>query len=307
MSGHMRRATFIAALIGGAVAMPARSGARLASALGASSPGGLLADIPPIQPDIELPGVFLGGRPFLRLTTANGTRVLAWLDTDGSGFITEALVRRLNLAVTGMRAAVPIWREQCPPPGGDGLLPMLPAGQNDPLLAGIDIQLGGTWFAHRVWTIDYRNQKIVWHSTNGAAASDAVNPVPMKFTDDRRLYPLIPVIVEREVITMALDTAASVLRGPGDIVATSFVTHERFAKWRTAHPEWPVKGIADGVDSIDVPGVRVGGVQLGDVTFTTRPKDDVFEGETASGRLGSNACIGRELIIDYRRSVAAFD
>jgi len=302
----MRRAFFIAGLLGGAAALPARAPSALAPAPGASV-GRRIAEIPPIGPDVDLPGVFVGGRPFLRLTTADGTRVLAWLDTDGSGFVTEALVRRLNLAVTGRRAAVPIWREQCPPPGGDGLLPILPATEKDPILAGIDVQLGGTWFAHRVWTIDYRNQKIVWHSTGGAAASDAVNPVPMKFMDERKLYPLIPVIVEGEVITMVLDTAASVLRGPGDVVATSFITQARFASWHAAHPEWAVKGIADGVDSIDVPGVRVGNVQLGGVTFTTRPKDDVFEGETVSGKLGSNAWVARELIIDYTRSVAAFD
>ena len=286
----MRRAPFIAALIGSAVSLRMRS----------------LADIPPISPEIELPGVFLGGRPFLRLTTPDGMRVLVWLDTDGSGFITEALVRRLNLAVTGKRAAVPIWREQVPPPGGDGLLPILTAN-DDPILVGIDVQFGGTWFAKRVWTIDYRNQQIVWHSDGRAAVSDAVNPVRLKFTDDRKLYPLVPVVVTGELIPMALDTAASVVRKPGDVAATSFVTHERFARWHGAHPEWTTRHIAAGVDAIDVPDVRVANAELGEVTFTTRPNDDVFEGESIAGKLGSNALAARELILDYTRAAAAFD
>ena len=287
----MRRGHFVAAVLG-AVA-------------GASSRA--VANIPPILPDVELPAVFLGGRPFLRLTAADGTRALVWLDTDGSGFVTETLVRRLNLSVTGKRAAVPIWREQVPPPGGDGLLPILPANENDPLLVGIDVQFGGTWFAQRVWTIDYRNQQIVWHSTGIAAASDAVNPVRLKFSDDRKLYPLVPVIVDGELIPMALDTAASVLRKPGDVTATSFVTHDRFARWHAKHPEWNTKQIAAGVDAIDVPDVRIANVEIGGVMFTTRPNDDVFEGEDVAGKLGSNALVARELILDYTRSVAAFD
>jgi hypothetical protein len=265
-----------------------------------------LADIPPIVPDIELPGVFLRGRPFLRPTTADGTRVLAWLDTDGSGFITEALVRKLGLAVSGKRAAVPLWREQVPAVGGDGLLPILPA-TSDPILAGIDIQFGGSWFAHRVWTIDYRNQKIVWHSSGGAAASDAVNPVPLRFTDESKQYPMIPVVISGDVIPMTLDTAASVVPKPGDIAATSFVTRAQFAKWHAAHPEWNVKSVSMGVDAIDVPDVRVAGVPLGGVTFTTRPNDDVFEGESVAGKLGSNAFVARELIIDYTRATAGID
>lgn len=285
----MTRESFIAALLGAAVA-PIN-----------------VANIPPIRPDVDLPSEFLGGRPFLRLTTSDGTRVLVWLDTAGSGFITEALVRRLNLTTHGKRAAVPLFREEVPPPGGDGLLPILLGSQNDPLLAGIDIQFGGTWFARRVWTIDYRNQKIVWHSDGHGVASDAVNPVPMKFTDELKQYPLIPVIVEGEQILMALDTAASVQRKPGDITATSFVTRARFAQWHTAHPDWNVRTFAAGVDAIDVPGVRVGNVGLGGVTFTTRPNDDVFEGENVGGKLGSNAWAARELILDYTRATAAFD
>lgn len=302
----MRRGLFLTALLGSAVALQRGSRAAVAATLAVLTPIEL-ANLPPVRPDVDLPADFLGGRPFLRLTTALGSRVLVWLDTDGSGFISESLVRRENLTTHGRRAAVPLFREEVPPPGGDGLLPILSASDVDPITAAVDIQFGGTWFAQRVWTIDYRNQKIVWHGDGRAAATDSINQVALKFTDERKLYPVVPVIVDGEPIPMALDTAASLLRRPGDVTATSFISRARFAQWHAAHPDWPVRRFATGVDGIDIPEVRVGNVGLGGVTFTTRPNDDVFEGESVTGKLGSNAWVARQVILDYLHATAAFD
>jgi hypothetical protein len=284
----MRRAPFIAGLTCAALA-PALSRA---------------AGTPP-PADVELPGFFKGGRPFLRLTLNDGSHAIAWLDTDGSGFISKALVARQHLNVVGGRAPLPAFVDQLPPIGGDGALAVIDPDPKDAILAGIDLQLGGSWFAGRVWTIDYRNDQILWHPDNHAVASDAVNPVKLHFTSGS--YPTLPVVVEGELIEMALDTAASVVERTGTVAATSFVTHDRMAKWRAAHPDWSFHNISPGVDRLDIPEVRVFGVPLGGVSFTTRPGDDVFAGETLAGKLGSNAWAFRILILDYVRAIAAFD
>jgi hypothetical protein len=283
----MRRAPFIAGLTSAALAPV------VSRAAGTPSPA-----------DVELPGFFKGGRPFLRLTLNDGSHAIAWLDTDGGGFISKALVARQHLNVVVGRAQLPTFVDQLPPIGGDGTLAVIDPDPKDAILAGIDLQLGGSWFAGRVWTIDYRNDQILWHPDNHAVASDAINPVKLHFSGP---YPTLPVVVEGELIEMALDTAASVVERTGTVAATSFVTHDRMTKWRAAHPDWSFHNISSGVDRIDIPEVRVLGVPLGGVSFTTRPGDDAFAGETLAGKLGSNAWAFRVLMLDYVRAIAAFD
>jgi hypothetical protein len=290
----VRRAPFIAALLGGAMLPLVGEGGARAAAAGSSAP------------DVELPAVFRGGRPFLKLTSSDGSKVSAWLDTDGSGFVSKTLVDRLHLPVSGGRASLPSFAEQLPPLGGDGALPVVDTlTPKDPILEGVDVQLGGTWFAGRVWTIDYRNERIIWHADGHSVTEDAIQPIKMIFPNGP--YPVIPVVVEGELIKMNLDTAASVVGRTGFIAATSFITQARFTKWRTAHPEWTVRAIAPGVDGIDAPGLRVASFVLGNTSFTTRPNDDVFQGETVEGKLGSNAWAFRVLMLDYVRGLTAFN
>lgn len=289
----MRRAPFIGTLLGGAM-LPllgvARTPARAAG---------------PSAPDVELPALFRGGRPFLRLTCSDGSKAAAWLDTDGAGFVSKTLADRLRLPISGGRVALPAFAEQLPPFGGDGTLPIVDTvTPKDPILDGVDLQLGGAWFAGRIWTIDYRNERIIWHADGHSVTEDAIVPTKMIFP--KGPYPVIPVVVASELLTMDLDTAASVVGRTGFVQATSFVSHARFAKWRTAHPEWTVRAVTPGIDGIDVPEVRVASYPLGTVSFTTRPNDDVFEGETVEGKLGSNAWAFRVLMLDYVRGLFAF-
>ncbi len=283
----MRRGLFIAALAGSALA-PALSRA---------------ATPPP--PDVELPASFHGGRPFLDLTMLDGTRVSAQLATAGPGFITKAFADRARLTVTDGRAILPQLREELPPLGGDGTLAVVVTAPNDPLMAHVDLSLGASWFGGRVWTIDYRFEHVTWHVDGRAITSDAVNPAPM--STKLGPYPMLPVIVENDLLRMPLDTAAAAVGHSGNVVATSHVTGAQMALWRSAHPAWSVRNVSFGVDAIDVPEVYVGRPALGSVTFTTRPNDDVFAGLSAPGRLGSNAWAFRILMMDYVRGFAAFD
>ncbi|MBV8281058.1 MAG: hypothetical protein JO347_03210, partial [Candidatus Eremiobacteraeota bacterium] len=189
----MKRASFLAALGGCALAPTAVSPL---AARAASLPG-----------ETALTPLFKGGRPFLTLTPPDGSRALAWLDTDGSGFITRAFAQRAGLALLNGRAALPKFAEPLPPVGGDGMLPIIDPDPKDPILAGIDLQLGSSWFAGRVWTIDYRNEQILWHPDGHSITADAINPVKLHFPTPG--YPSVPVVVEGELVEMMLDTAAS--------------------------------------------------------------------------------------------------
>ena len=285
----MRRAHFLTTLLGTA-ALPALANVPL-PARGASAP------------DVELPAVFHGGRPFLNLTASDGSKILAWLDTNGSGFVSKTLVDRLHLPASGGRAPLPKFVQNVPTLAADAMLPVVDTvTPNDPILTGVDVQLGASWFAGRVWSIDYRNQRMIWHPDNHSLTDDAIVSFKMIFPNGP--YPVIPVVVAGELFKMDLDTAASVVDRRGSVTATSFITHARFDKWHKAHPDWMVQAISPGVDRIDVPEVNIAKYPVGGVSFTTRPSDDVFEGESVDGKLGSNAWSFSVLMLDYIRSLA---
>ncbi|HZV78520.1 MAG TPA: hypothetical protein VFF60_02785 [Candidatus Binatus sp.] len=295
----IRRAEFAGGL-GAGILSASLAGGVLA---GTTDPARALAAGVPYK-EIELPALFRGGRPFLRLTAGDGSHAIAWLDTNGSGFISNAFAQRMHLTISNGRATLPTFSEQLPPVGGDGTLPVIAVDPSDAILAGVDIQLGSSWFAGRVWTIDYRNEKITWHEDGHSITADAINPVKLHFPMPG--YPSLPIVVEGELVEMMLDTAASLVER-GSVVATSFITRERFTKWHNAHPEWTTRTVAAGVDWIEVPEVRILTVPMGTVSFTTRPGDDVFQGEHIAGKAGSNAWAFRVLMLDYVRGFAAFD
>ena len=61
------------------------------------------------------------------------------------------------------------------------------------------------------------------------------------------------------------------------------------------------------VDRIVVPSVRFGSEELENVAFTTRPHDDVFQGEDLRGKLGANAYGNRVVVIDYVSGLLRLD
>ena len=86
--------------------------------------------------------------------------------------------------------------------------------------------------------------------------------------------------------------------------ATSFATRALVTQWHEQHPSWRYiknAGQQAGIDAIRVPEVSAGAVQFHDVWFTTRPDDDVFEGEREQLKLGPTAFGCCVLTVDYRR------
>jgi hypothetical protein len=273
-------------------------------------------------PHVQLPSAFSGDRAFVMPRVANSDRRLTlWVDTDGSGFLRSGLVQSLQLQKNGMTAYLPRLDEPTFPPvtGNHGALPILDdAGvANDPIFNGLDGQLGWSWLNDRIWTIDYAGHHIYWDRT--APSFRDANLVPLSFDAGHR-YPMLDIAIDGKTYRAALDTAATVALsqrtvaalndGLPQVRATSFIPKRTIESWHAAHPQWQYiadAGYSHGVAMIRVPEVRANRVTFRDVWFSTRPDDDVFQGETVDAKLGPTAFGKCAVTIDYVHDDAAFE
>lgn len=262
--------------------------------------------------DVTVPVELRGGRFFAVPQTLDGKIFACWLDTSGSGFIFDSAIAAFGLPFTRengkRRAVLPPFRAGHDIPAVRSPLGELPVfersedDKRDPILRGFDAQLGVTWFDARTWRFDYPG-KTLHAIAAGLGAKDA----SIDLTMDRGV-PQVVAVVGDDAVTMDFDTAASIayspewtLGGP-EVQATSFIPRATLERWRTLHPSWKVNrdvGSSPGCDRIVVPQVRIGAFVSGPVAFTTRPGDDVFEGENAGGKLGANAYADCVVTIDY--------
>ncbi|HEY0382482.1 MAG TPA: hypothetical protein VGC72_09805 [Candidatus Elarobacter sp.] len=268
---------------------------------------GVAAATLPVPGD-GVPAVLDGGRFFATPHTTGGLRTKWWLDTDGGGFVFSEAARRLALPADGPRAVrAPRFADKSMPPADGVRLPVLDSAQAkaDPLLQGFDGQLGASWFIRRRWLFDYPAATL---RCNAASRSTSWFPIELA----GGLYPRIRIDVGGTVVDASLDSAASVAVQPDAagrfrdslpaIRATSFVKRSLFDRWQTEHPDWTVLrnvGVAGSIDAIRAANVAIGRWPLGPQWFTTRPNDDVFEGETISLKLGASAFDRSVLELDY--------
>jgi hypothetical protein len=274
-------------------------------------------------PHIELPAAFSGDRLFVMPRVAQSTRRLAlWVDTDGSGFLRSGIVNALHLQIGAMRTAyLPQLNEVTFPPvtGNHGALPILNDSDvvKDPIFSGVDGQLGWTWLSDRIWTIDYVGHHLYWDRT----APNYPNASRVSLIFDRaHRYPAMNIVIDDKTYRAALDTAATVALsqrtvaqlddGMPQVRATSFIPVGTIRQWHSAHPEWTYiadAGYSKGVSLIRVPEVRADRVTFRDVWFSTRPDDDVFQGDTADAKLGPTAFGKCAVTIDYVHDAAGFE
>lgn len=258
-----------------------------------------------------LPSAVSNGR-FFYTPEVRGAHVRIWLDTDGDGFITGETAKRLHLQVDGQRARFPSVSGLVPPVAMGGLLPVFDPDASDRIFEGIDAQFGVTWFTGRIVRLDYRRKNL--------ALLDAVPADAGRLGHAAIAAPhSVVVTVNGERIPMALDTAATVVLDAaatarmhdtwGAVRAASFLRSDVFAKWHAAHPQWPyvANGGPAGVALLCVPNVGVGSFQAKNVWFSTRPNDDVFEGESVVGKIGPTAYPNAVLTLDYPGGTAYFD
>jgi hypothetical protein len=260
--------------------------------------------------DDVVPSVLDGGRFFATPRTASGVPTKWWLDTDGGGFVFSEAARRLGLTGGGAAGVdAPRFASTSMPAADDVRLPVLDSQQakTDPLLQGFDGQLGASWFIRRRWLFDYPAAML---RCNAASRASSWFPIELA----AGLYPRVRVEIAGTAFTASLDSAASValrpdaVRGFRDALpavrATSFVKRSLFEHWQHEHPDWPLvrnAGVTASVDAVRVPSVAVGPWSLGPQWFTTRPGDDVFEGESISLKLGASAFERCVLELDYVR------
>ena len=216
-----------------------------------------------------------------------------------------------------------------PPPGYflDGKLEVTDSAEILPA----DGFLGGRWFADGVWEFDYPNGKL---SLLHGFRPDPNHPhrASLGFQTDasgRRTmhFPSIDVTIDGEILPMLYDSGATAMLTDGAAsrfgveagakVGTSFIEHEVFARWTTAHPEWEVIERADRKGSeqrrmIQVPKVYVAGHAVGPVWFAEQPSG-AFQKYMAGmmdrptwGALGGSALKYFRVVLDYPGATAYF-
>ncbi len=263
--------------------------------------------------DVDIPVELRGGRFFAVPQALDGNVFSCWLDTSGDGFILDSAIEKFGLPFrrdNGKRRAVlPPFRagHNIPPVRAErGELAVFERSdqdKRDPILRGLDAQLGTTWFSDRVWRLDYPGKAVRMR----AVGLDS-NAASIELTMSQDGVPQVLAVVGDDPVTMEFDIAASVAYAPQwtaggpEVQATSFVPRATLERWRRLHPSWKVSrevSSTAGCDRIVVPQVRIGAYETGAVAFTTRPGDDVFAGGTAGGKLGANAYADCVVTIDY--------
>jgi hypothetical protein len=281
----------------------------------------LLAALPALSQ--QLPATVVNGRFFYEPIVGT-QRLRIWLDTDGSGFVTQRCVQRLGLSANANHVALPPVVVQ--PTTSDGRFPIIDPDASDKIFAGLDAQFGATWFGGRIVALDYARGRL--ELLNAIVLPlGALGQAPLRFPQDThgvriegRQYPSVEVTLpDGSRVAMSFDTAATVALTPattkllndqwGAVRATSFLTHTAMNAWHEAHPDWRFLSNAggEGVDMLLVPGVTIGTYRARGVWFTTRPNDDVFDGESVAGKIGPTAWARTRITLDYPGAIVYFD
>ncbi|HEX3456443.1 MAG TPA: hypothetical protein VHR97_00670 [Candidatus Baltobacteraceae bacterium] len=271
----------------------------------------------------ELPAAVVSGRFFYQ-PSVGAHRLHIWLDTDGSGFVTQHCVDMLGLSASANRTTLPDPVLQ--PTALSGRLPVFDPDPADGIFEGIDAQFGATWFQGRIVSLDYPRGHLQLLLPNGAPPG-TLGRATLHFElgrDGNRIdglqFPSVDVTIGgTERVAMSFDTAATVVLTPaiakdlndgwGAVRATSFVTHAAMRSWHAGHPSWQfIAGAGgDGIDLLRVPSVTIGTYRTHDVWFSTRPSDDVFEGDGVIGKIGPTTFFQTRVTLDYPAGKVYFD
>jgi hypothetical protein len=136
-------------------------------------------------------------------------------------------------------------------------------------------------------------------------------------------HPSMFIEVNGEVIDVLFDTGASMLlsdNGKKEMntnaatIGGSFIAASIFDKWRKDHPEWKYYKEADNKnDAIEVPIVKIGGIEVGPVLFSKRPDENWSEGmihsmdKIVKGAIGGSAFKFLKVTIDYNSELVRFE
>lgn len=293
--------------------------------------------------ETPLPVRFAADRFFVTPVTASGEELVFFTDTGGgANMIYRHAVDRLDLEGQRLESAgesahvtsLPplLARASIPPPSslppyGPHLLIADAPEQRDPS----DGLLGRTWFAGRVWELDYPRRSMALLDSANHSRPPGSEEVELGFQTDpagRRTthFPRITVTIDGDTLELLLDTGATVYLtdtalarlddgGPA-ARGTSFIVESVFNRWRAEHPEWRVLDHADRLldtPMIEVPEIRIGSRTVGPVWFTIRPDPNFHEymsqwmDRRIDGALGGSALRYFRVIVDYPNAIAVFE
>lgn len=291
-----------------------------------------------------LPARFIANRIYAAPITGRGDTLLLYLDTGGgANMLYPSTVTRLGLRADWVRdgndsmqvvALPPLSKAQSIPlpgaasPIGERLLVVAPEGALDG-----DGFLGRTWFADRVWRLDYPGHTLAMlEDPTAIPGTGRAHRVPLGFQVDsagRRTthFARIRVEIDGDSLDLLFDTGATVsltdsgwaaLRNDGEPRerATSFIAQTVFERWRQRHPNWRVVEHADRVRAMPmilVPDIRVGGYTVGPAWFTMRPDGNFHQfmsqwmDRRVDGALGGSVLEFFRVTLDYPDATATFE
>ncbi|MBJ6765069.1 hypothetical protein JGU66_30265 [Myxococcaceae bacterium JPH2] len=294
---------------------------------------------------LALPSQLKEGRFIVHPRTSTGKELALFTDTGGGLYFAESAVRALGLPMEGEASTtgaparptvrIPAFSAEAwiPPLTNETIsAAVMPEGIAKANTFDWDGMLGQAWFAGRVWTFDYPNQKLWLRAPGDVPTVDASHRVSLGFPTNAEgaretNFPRIQIKVDGETLDLLFDTGASVLltQGAQDALAdgrpadraTSFITRSVFERWHQHHPEWRVVEDADRrvphSSLIEVPSLEVAGHTVGPVWFTTRADPNFHQGmsqfmdKTVEGALGGSALGYFRVTVDYPQAVAVFE
>jgi hypothetical protein len=287
-----------------------------------------------------LPAQFEANRIYVSPVTESGDTLRLYTDTGGGRhpILLQQKAEQLGLSpvdtLTQGRRSIPLVpfpdiREGAPfPEPADRALAM-PNGRRAQILDVGDGMLGAGWFAGRVWTFDFGDEKLLHHPNADEFTFDAKHSVDLAFQVDSAghrasHHPRIEATIADSTYSFLFDTGAtsvvtdSAQRAFGwpDAFGSSFIAASVFERWRTRHPEWAVAEGASvfrgGTPMIRVPEVTIAGHTVGPVWFERRPDPAFKKRMTRSmdrpvdGALGGSLFKFFRITVDYPGARALF-
>lgn len=305
---------------------------------------GLLAVCPQVlvaqDRTVVIPTVFEEGRFIVTPVTFDDQTIRLIADTAGGTVMFQESVDRLQLEATTyasdskLRVKLP-WLLQGSwipgsqePEGAFVVVSRAKQRRMANLADGLDGMLGHSWFAGKVWVLDYPAQKMTVYRHRVLRIPPGAKKMEMGFSRDengirRANFPRITISIDGKSHDMLLETGATAFislqarQELGDERtgrrAASFIVQSVFDEWRKKHPDWRVVENADIETQgpmIEVQKISIAGFDVGPVWFMVRPTVNFHEftskwtDKRVDGSIGGNALRDLRLMLDYLKSVA---
>jgi hypothetical protein len=186
---------------------------------------------------------------------------------------------------------------------------------------------GASFFKDKIWNFDYPKKELSY--CDAVPILKNYSSLKMTFKKEGTLrithQPRIEIEVSGSRISVLFDTgatslyskeAADNLKLAKPFTASSFIRASVAAKWIKQNPKWKfIKGgekFAGGGDLVEVPLVKVAGIEVGPVWFATR-NDKIYDkyskdvmDSNIDGAVGGNLFRYFEIIADYPKEAIYF-